>query len=138
MIEYAPISLKVDSNYCPDLHDDFVMNYDYDLYEFTEDDPVRAFYLGVHIQEWFPELEKEQKYLYSKQLRHIKDNLDTEQIEYWIHKFSDSEEIELAEMSEYVINNMFYTEEIDRINLALFFGDLVARQKKDEESNDIH
>ncbi len=47
----------------------------------------------------------------------------------------------MVELAEYIINNMFWeekTEELDRVKLAFFFGDTIARaqeQEKEAKSN---
>lgn len=116
------------------------MNYDLDLYEFIGSDPVKAFYLGVNIKDWFQKLEKEQKYLYSKQVRHNKEDLEKyqNQVQFWLDKQHDNEEeVNVCEMAEYVLNNMFWeekTEELDRVKMAFFFGQLA--QQANEESKD--
>lgn len=120
------------------------MNYDWDLYEFIGSDPVKAFYLGIFIKEWFQKLEKEQKYLYSKQVRHNKEDLEKyeNQMKFWINKHqgnaSDEEEVDVYRLAEYVLNNMFWeedTEELDKVKMAFFFGQLVEKQAN-EESKD--
>lgn len=118
------ITLQINDKYIPDLHDDVFGNYKLKLYQFLENDPVRAFYFGACIKKWFSELNQERQLLYSKELRHSSDNLEKykEQIKFWTEKFSDEEEINMIEFSEYLLNNMFYDDESDIINLALFLG----------------
>lgn len=121
------IKLAVDPVYILDLKDDIAMNFTDDLYQFIDGDPVRAFHVGMNIKKWFEELEPKQQYLYSKQLRHNKDFLDRymEQMKFWTDKFPDEEETDLLCLSEYILNNMFWdeeTEELDRVKMALFFG----------------
>ena len=70
------ISFAVDPRFIQDLEDDFMVNKDQTLYEFIGKDPIRAFYLGYNINKWFEHLDKYQKYLYSKQARHNKDDLE--------------------------------------------------------------
>lgn len=130
------IDLTIDSRYTLDLKDDFMMNEELNLYEFIGNDPVKAFYLGLHIREWFDDLDKEQKYLYSKQIRHVKDDLDKyqKQFEFWSNKYSQ-EDVDLVEFAEYVLNNMFWeeeTEELDTIKMAFWFGSLIYQHKEDE------
>lgn len=133
------ISLSVDSRYIADLEDDFVMNEDLTLYEFIGNDPVKAFYLGYKITKWFEYLDKSQKYLYSKEARHNRDSLEKyqEQINFWTSKYKSSGEVDLICLSEYIINNMFYdeeTEDLDRVKLAFFFGDIIASKEKELSS----
>lgn len=121
------IKLAVDPVYILDLKDDIAMNFTDDLYQFIDGDPVRAFHVGMNIKKWFEELEPKQQYLYSKQLRHNKDFLDRymEQIKFWTDKFPDEKETDLLCLSEYILNNMFWdeeTEELDRVKMALLFG----------------
>ena len=127
------IKLEVDSVYILDLKDDIVMNFTNDLYQFIDEDPVRAFHVGMNINEWFEELEPRQQYLYSKQLRHNKDFLDKyiDQMNFWITRFSNDKEIGLLHLSEYILNNMFWdedTEKLDRVRMALFLGQGVRSQ----------
>lgn len=134
------ISFDINTVYLQDLKDDFLTNEDQDLYEFIDYDPVKAFCLGLKVEEWFEKLESKQKYLYSKQIRHVKDNLTkySDQIKYWSKQYpdKDNDEIDLVNLSEYIFNNMFWdqeTEELDMVNLAFFFGSTVhSQQKKDE------
>lgn len=132
------ISFAVDPRFVQDLEDDFMVNEDLTLYEFIGKDPVRAFYLGHNITKWFKDINREQRYLYSKQARHNNDDLEKyqDQIEYWTRKFPKEGEISMAELAEFVINNMFWeekTEELDRVKLAFFFGDAIAKAQEQEE-----
>lgn len=128
-------SLEVDENFVPDLKDDFVMNEEWDLYEFIDGDPISGFYLGYNIEEWFQELDKHQKYLYSKQIRHCKEEISEyrDQIEFWTNKFSNNqEEIDLAELSEYLLNNIFVDSNSDLVKIAFFLGRLMSIQGNQE------
>lgn len=132
------ISFAVDPRFVQDLEDDFMVNEDLTLYEFIGKDPVRAFYLGHNITKWFKDINRKQRYLYSKQARHNNDDLEKyqDQIEYWTRKFPKEGEISMAELAEFVINNMFWeekTEELDRVKLAFFFGDAIAKAQEQEE-----
>jgi hypothetical protein len=129
------IDLKVDKYYVDDLRDDLMVNTDLDLYEFIGNDPVRAFYLGINMRNWFDELDKDQQYLYSKQLRHNKDDLEKyeNQIKFWTDKYPEKGEVNLAELAEYIMNNLFYdeeTEESDKVKFGFFFGDMIAQSSK--------
>ena len=137
------ISFAIDSRYVQDLEDDFIMNEDRDLYKFINNDPVRAFYLGYNITKWFDYIDKKQKYLYSKQVRHNKDDLEKyqKQIEFWANKYkSPGPDIDMSLLAEFIINNMFWeeeTEDLDKVKLAFFFGDTIAtkeRQQNQEKS----
>lgn len=138
------MKFNVDELFVLDLQDDFVMNYDKDLYEFINGDPVKAFYLGWHIEEWFKLLEKDQKYLHSKLVRH--NNIDckpyNKQIDYWVNKFTKGNpeaEIDLLDLSEYIYNNMFWddkTEDIDKMKVAFFLGGIVGKNVIKEEENE--
>ena len=137
------ISFSVDPRYIQDLEDDFVMNEDLTLYEFIGKDPIKAFYLGYNIAKWFKYLDKRQKYLYSKKVRHNKDDLEKyqEQIEFWANKYVSPEpKINMAMLAEYIINNMFWeeeTEDLDRIKLAFFFGETIAtKENQNQKSNE--
>ena len=135
------ISFAVDPRFIQDLEDDFMVNENLTLYEFIGKDPVRAFYLGHNINKWFKDIDRKQKYLYSKQARHNKDDLEKyqDQIEYWSKKFPEQGEISMVELAEFIINNMFWeekTEDLDRVKLAFFFGDTIAKTiEKEEDSN---
>ena len=137
------ISFAIDPRYVQDLEDDFIMNEDRDLYKFINNDPVRAFYLGYNITKWFDYIDKKQKYLYSKQARHNKDDLEKyqKQIEFWANKYkSPGPDTDMALLAEFIINNMFWeeeTEDLDKVKLAFFFGDTIAtkeRQQNQEKS----
>lgn len=135
------ISFDVDPNYILDLEDDFVINESLTLYEFIGDDPVKAFYLGFNIEEWFSKIDKKQRYLYSKQARHNKDDLKKyqNQIEYWSKKYPSDEMVDMVKLSEFIMNNIIWQEEsetLDRIKLAFFFGNTISaeRKKQDNES----
>ena len=136
------ISFAVDPRYTQDLEDDFVMNEDKTLYEFIGKDPVKAFYLGYNITRWFKYIDKKQKYLYSKQARHNKDDLEKyqSQIEFWSNKYKSSEpEINMAALAEFIFNNMFWdekTEDIDKVKLAFFFGDIIASKEGTEKEQE--
>lgn len=133
------ISFAVNEHFVDDLQDDFIMNETLNLYEFIGKDPVKAFYLGYNIKKWFEHLDRNQKYLYSKQIRHNKDDLEKyqSQIEFWTKKFSNEDEVDLVEMSEYIINNMFFeekTEELDRVKLAFFFGQMINNTQANDKT----
>ena len=140
------IDFKVDTRFIQDLEDDFIMNEDLNLYEFIGKDPIKAFYLGVNIPKWVEFLDKKQKYLYSKLVRHNKDDIEKyqSQIEYWSDKFPKQEQVSMVELSEYILNNVFWdpkTEEMDRIKMAFFFGYTIGLQQlkdSDEQTDDIH
>lgn len=133
------ISFAVDPRFIQDLEDDFMVNRDQTMYQFIGRDPIRAFYLGLHIQEWFEGIDRDQRYLYSKQARHNKDDLQKyqNQISFWGEKFpSQDGEVNMAELAEFIYNNMFWdeeTEETDKIKLAFFFGDMIANQQNAAE-----
>ena len=135
------ISFAIDPRYVQDLEDDFIMNEDRDLYKFINNDPVRAFYLGYNITKWFDYIDKKQKYLYSKQARHNKDDLEKyqKQIEFWANKYKSPEsEINMSTLAEFIINNMFWeegTEDLDRVKLAFFFGNTIAEKEKQQNSS---
>lgn len=128
------IDFEVGEIFILDLKDDFVMNTEYDLYEFINGDPITAFWLGYHIKEWFEKIEPEQQYLYSKQIRHNREDLEKylDQIKFWTNKYdSEGKEVELQKLSEYIMNNMFWdekTEELDKVKLAFFFGQNIRLQ----------
>lgn len=132
------ISFAVDPRYIQDLEDDFIMNEDLTLYEFIGKDPVKAFYLGYNITEWFSYLDRKQKYLYSKQARHNKDDLEKykNQIEFWSKKYISPEpNIDMTLLAEFIINNMFWekeTEDLDKVKLAFFFGDTIATKERQQ------
>lgn len=125
------IDLTVTKDFIYDLKDDFTMNDKKDLYQFINGDLVKAFYLGINIDDWFQDLPNEKKYLYSKQIRHNKDNLEKyqKQLEFWTNKFpSKTDKIDLVDLSEYILNNMIYEDNSDEINLAFSLGKLVNNE----------
>lgn len=125
------IDLTVTKDFIYDLKDDFTMNDKKDLYQFIDGDLVKAFYLGINIDDWFQDLPNEKKYLYSKQIRHNKDNLEKyqKQLEFWTNKFpSKTDKIDLVDLSEYILNNMIYEDNSDEINLAFSLGKLVNNE----------
>lgn len=127
------IDLTVTKDFIYDLKDDFTMNDKKDLYQFINGDLVKAFYLGINIDDWFQDLPSEKKYLYSKQIRHNKDNLEKyqKQLEFWTSKFpSKTDKIDLVDLSEYILNNMIYEDDSDEINLAFFLGQLVNNDSR--------
>lgn len=136
------ISFAVDPRFVQDLEDDFMVNEDLTLYEFIGKDPIRAFYLGYNIANWFKSIDRKQRYLYSKLARHNKDALEKyqDQISFWANKYPhDGNEIDMTHLSEYIINNMFFdpeTEEIDKIKLAFFFGDTIATKQSQEQKEE--
>ena len=125
------IDLTVTKDFIYDLKDDFTMNDKKDLYQFINGDLVKAFYLGINIDDWFQDLPNEKKYLYSKQIRHNKDKLEKyqKQLEFWTSKFpSKTDKIDLVDLSEYILNNMIYEDNSDEINLAFSLGKLVNNE----------
>lgn len=127
------IDLTVTKDFIYDLKDDFTMNDKKDLYQFINGDLVKAFYLGINIDDWFQDLPNEKKYLYSKQIRHNKDNLEKyqKQLEFWTNKFpSKTDKIDLVDLSEYILNNMIYEDNSDEINLAFSLGKLVNNDSR--------
>lgn len=131
------ISFDVDTTFVLDLKDDFIMNETKNLYDFIEKNPIKAFYLGMYVNKWFEILDRKQQYLYSKQLRHNKDNINyyLEQIKYWSTKFT-SPEVDMIHMSEFIYNNIIWnpdTEDIDKLKVALFLGMAVSQSSNIEE-----
>ena len=131
------ISFTVDPRFVQDLEDDFMVNETLTLYEFIGKDPVKAFYLGYNLTKWFKDIDRKQRYLYSKQARHNKDDLEKyeAQIEYWTRKFPQEKDVVMVELAEFIINNMFWeekTKELDQVKLAFFFGDTIARSQEQE------
>lgn len=132
------ISFAVDPRFVQDLEDDFMVNEDLTLYEFIDGDPIRAFYLGLNISKWFKDISRNQRYLYSKQARHNKDDLEkySTQIEFWSKKFPETGEIDLVKLAEFIINRMFWeekTEIIDKVKMAFFFGDAIFTKQEEEQ-----
>lgn len=129
------VDLKVDDIFILDLRDDVMMNYDYNLYDFINDDPIVAFYLGFNISKWFELLHGEQQYLYSKELRHIFKDISEyiPQIKYWVNKYSKEKEIDVIDLSEFIINNVIYLSSNDIIPVCLYVGLLMSKSNKQEE-----
>ena len=113
-----------------DLHDDFFINEENDFWEFIGEDIPTAFYLGLHFDKWFKELKDPNKqYLYSKGARHCNDDLaeHQDQVSFWSERFaneSKSEEVDMIELSEYVLNHMIFQLEDKEliVNLAFCLG----------------
>lgn len=130
------IKFKVDKYFVPDLRDDFVMNEDYNLYEFIDGECDTAFWLGMNIYDWWDELSKDQKYLYSKQNRHNEEFIEPyrKQIDYWVQKFASlpdsEEEVNLIDVAEYVINNVILLDEDDLIPLCYFLGQTTSEAQE--------
>ena len=121
------MNLHVDNIYIEDLRDDIRVNYDYSLYEFIDGDVIKAFYFGYIIKDEFETFDQGRQYLYSKGLRHVGKDIEeyNPQIKYWIDKYIEqikTEEVDLIEVSEYVLNNLIYFDPKDIIKIALFLG----------------
>lgn len=121
-----------------DLKEDFCMNKEKDLYEFIDDDPLKAFYLGMYIKQWFELIDKEQQYLYSKQVRHSKEQIENylPQLKFWSSKFMEGKEDEgnAADMFVYILNNMFWeNEKKDPAKLAFYLGTCLELLDKEED-----
>lgn len=135
------MTFGVNQLYTLDLRDDFVMNYDKDLYEFIDNDPIKAYNLGIYVTKWFNELNKDQQYLHSRCLRHINEEVlpYSEQINYWSKKFPTEEDgqVDLLEMCDYIYDNIIWLEDEDiaRIKVALFLGMITGQQMKEREDD---
>jgi hypothetical protein len=134
------ISLSVDENFVPDLHDDFVMNKVLSLYDFVDGNVVKAFYLGYNISNWIEDLDNDQKYLHTKLIRHNKDDLNKyiDQINFWANKFEpdSKKEINYGLLAEYVLNNIIMEkedEDKDLVKLAFYFGSIIKSSKNDKD-----
>lgn len=129
------INLKIEYIEILDIRDDFIVNWDKTLYKFINNDPVIAFYIGFNIKRWFPLLECEQKYLHSKYLRHctVDNDCYKKQIEYLIKKFPSAEEIDLIELSNYVLNNIVLKKDSDFVSVSLYLGMVVGINNTKEE-----
>lgn len=123
------ISLEIDNLFVPDLHDDFIMNEKLKLFEFIEEDVKKAFYLGMYITKWWDSLDKNQQYLHSKELRHNGPDYISkyqEQIKFWSEKYKGEEDIDMIDLAQYLLNNIFYNDEFDKVRLALHLGMVVG------------
>lgn len=135
------MNFGVNQLYILDLRDDFIMNYDKDLYEFIDGDPIKAYQLGIYATKWFDELSRDQQYLHAKYLRHINEDilLYNKQIQYWSDKFSanDEQEIDLIEMCDYIYSNLIWLEDEDiaRIKVALFLGMITGQNIGDRDQD---
>lgn len=137
--------MRYDLNYTEleirDLYEDFYLNETFDLYEFIDGDVNTAFYLGANISDWLQDLPKEKQYLYTKQARHNFEYISdyNEQYEYWYKKAIDTlsnkdHEVDLIEVSNYILNNLILEDESLIINFAFLLGNVVYKsQKKDVE-----
>lgn len=135
------MTFGVNQLYTMDLRDDFIMNYDKELYEFIDGDPVKAYHLGMYVTKWFDELSRDQQYLHSRDLRHINEETRSysEQIQYWSKKFpsDDEQEVDLLEMCEYIYNNIIWLNDNyeDQIKVALFLGMITGQNMKEREGD---
>ena len=132
------VNLDKDKLYEEDLHDDLVMNEDKRLYQFIDEDPVKAYYLGKNINIWKSELDSKQQYLYAKELRHVVQDVQDyfAQIRFWASKFDGEEVVDIMKFHQYILNNLILQDEKDIVKLCLHFGltyyALVENKKKDE------
>ena len=135
------MTFNVNQLYTLDLRDDFIMNYDKDLYEFIDGDPVKAYQLGIYATKWFDELSREQQYLHSRHLRHINEEIQSysEQINYWSKKFpsEDDGQVDLVEMCDYIYNNIIWLDDDyeNQIRVALFLGMITGQNMKEREGD---
>lgn len=132
-----------------DLKEDFLMNNEYSLYGFFENDPERAFFLGCYFKEWFDLLESnEKKFLYTSQARRVNEYLEDyiDQYQYWTDVYNKDKElndnVELVSFSEYILNNMiFQPEDEEELScyLAFFLGTVTSKflnnKKENKEEN---
>lgn len=135
------MTLDADVLYVQDLRDDFIMNYDRKLYDFLENDPLKAFYLGIYVNKWFESLNRDQQYLHSKSLRHVQRDISQyiDQIQYFADKYQeidDNEDINSIHLSNYVFDNIiWFNEDEDRVKVALFLGLIVGKNSNIKEEN---
>lgn len=57
-------------------------------------------------------------------------------MEFWAKQFPKHGEISMAELAEFIINNMIWnpaTEDLDRVKMAFFFGDTIAMAEVKEK-----
>jgi hypothetical protein len=130
------IDLKIHPIDILDIRDDFLMNYDYELYDFIDDIPEIAFYIGLYIKKWFPLLEPSQRYLHSKSLRHVQLEISKykDQIKFWTEQYpSNDSEVDIIDISNYILNNVMLDEEMDIIPLSLYLGLIMSANKVPEE-----
>lgn len=116
-----------------------MVNEDLTLYEFIGNDPIKAFYLGLNIQKWYQDIDRKQRYLYSKKARHNKDDIEKylPQLEFWTKQYHKEGEVDMVELSEYIMNNIFWdkdTEDRDKVKMAFFFGNVISKQLEDNKN----
>jgi hypothetical protein len=132
---------EVNQIFIADLYDDFTMNRKLNIYEFIAGDIIKAYYLGLNLDDWFKILDKDQQYLHSKLIRHNKEGLDKyqPQIIYWINKYPE-EDAETTKLLSYLLDNMMFwdreNEQEDKVKLCLFFGLTESEIQKKKEEND--
>ena len=107
-----------------DLYDDFMINEKKDLYTFLGPDYVRAFNLGLRLKLWFPLLERKQKHLYSFQIRHTRELIESyiNQILYWTNQYEDKGDVNIIDISNFIFDNMIWNNEEDQVKVALYLG----------------
>lgn len=133
------INLNVNCSYIEDLFDDVCDNTSKHLYAFIGNDPVKAFYFAMNIKDWSSKLAGWQIRLYSRELRHVQEEIENlyPQIKFWQNKYMElfeDKNVTLIHFPTYILNNIIVDNDIDLIRVALVLGANTANNKKRLES----
>ena len=129
--------IEFDQIFCEDLRDDFeeagIKNKLFTLEEFIQNDLSRAFALGYCINQWVVEKLWIPPSI-RKSIRHISDNLCNYNSQLsWINQKRKFDNIE--EYADFVLTNMFYNSEKDKIKVAIALGMSVRTNKDESKEN---
>lgn len=133
------INLNVNCSYIEDLFDDVCDNTSEHLYAFIGNDPVKAFYFAMNIKDWASKLAGWQVRLYSRELRHVHEEIENlyPQIKFWQNKYMElfeGKDVTLIHFPTYVLNNIIVDNDKDLIRVSLMLGANTADTKKRLES----
>lgn len=129
--------IKFNKIFCEDLRDDFeeagIKNKLFTLEEFIQNDLSRVFALGYCINQWVVEKLWIPPSI-RKSIRHISDNLCNYNSQLsWINQKRKFDNIE--EYADFVLTNMFYNSEKDKIKVAIALGMSVRTNKDESKKN---
>lgn len=131
------LELKFSELYLEDLKEDIILNM-YPIYDFLGKDLEKAFWFGFVFLEVLEKLQGMQPFLYSKPLRHIVEDIlpYKEQFMFWENKYwkgVEDEKVSIFDIYSYILNNLFYENELDSIKIAIRFGELAYKQYENEK-----
>ena len=131
------IKLKISEIYLEDLKEDIILNI-FPMYDFLGKDIEKAFWFGYVFLEVIDKLQGIQPYLYSKPLRHITEEIlpYQNQLNFWNDKYwkvTDKKDTEIFDLYSYILNNMFYNNDLDCIKIAVRFGELIHKKLNNEK-----